>query len=115
MKRVALLVLGLLVADTGSSFGIELELTKTRNPFEFGKGGTFLGEAADSSGSSTKQISRLGMVYISGDRKVAIIDGLPYHEGDIIEGSKITSITIEYVELSSSYKTWRMWVEIPEE
>lgn len=97
------------------SFGTEIELTRIRNPFDFGKGGTYSTGEAEGKGGLGKAISRLGMIVAKDDVKFAIIDGNTYKVGDVIEGSKITSITIDYVELESTYKTWRMYVEIPEE
>ena len=117
MKRT-LLLLGMLIwaLGAGISSGTEIEMTKSRNPFDFGKGGAYFGGGSEGKGiSATKPVSRLGMVYIIGDKKVAIIDGNTFHEGDSIEGSTITSITLEYVELASAYNTWRMYVEIPDE
>ncbi len=117
MKRMAVFLAFTIFLGVGVSFGTEIELTKMRNPFDFGKGGAISsgGGEGDKGGAAPRSISRLGMVYIKGDKKVAIIDGIRHHEGDLIEGSKITSITLEYVELVSAYQTWRMYVEIPEE
>lgn len=96
-------------------FGIEIELTKIRNPFDFGKGGIYYGADGEGRGGAGKQISRLGMIVLKDEKKYAIIDGASYKIGDVIDGSKITEITMDYVQLVSPYKTWRMYVEIPEE
>lgn len=104
MKK-AILGLLLLVLPFGVSFGTELELSKWRNPFDF-RGG--------SAGKGTlglKPVSRLGMVVDAGSSLVAYIDGTPRKVGDVIDGARITDITLKYVVLVSPQQTWRLYVE----
>lgn len=104
MKKTTLGLL-LLVFLSGAGFGTELELSKARNPFDFGRG--IAGERT----LGHKPVSRLGMVVDAGGNHVAYIDGTPRKLGDVIDGARITDITLKYVVLVSPRKTWRLYVE----
>ncbi len=100
-------ILGLLLLSflPGAGFGTELELSNLRNPFDFG------GENATRGSVRHQPASRLGMVVDMGDNLVAYIDTAPHRVGDVIDGARITEITLKYVVLASPKKTWRMYVE----
>ncbi len=104
MKKTTLGLL-LLALLPGSGFGTELELSNLRNPFEFGGGNSERGTLR------TKPVSRLGMVVESGGNRVAYIDNTPHKVGDVVDGARITDITLQYVVLVSTQKTWRLYVE----
>ena len=95
----------------GTVFGTELELTKSRNPFDFGKTESDAGrERGDKETSRNKPVSRLGMVVNADHEFVAYIDGNPYRVGDVVDGARIADITLKYVVLASPKKIWRMYV-----
>ncbi len=93
------------------AFGTELELSTLRDPFEFGKDAAFRDGESEGRGNAGRLISRLGMVVQAGGRMIAYIDGVPRNKGDVVDGARITAITLEYVELASPRKKWRMYVE----
>lgn len=100
-------ILGLLLLPllAGVGFGTELELSKSRNPFDFGKGSVGKGTLGHI------PVSRLGMVVDVGGKRVAYIDGVPRKVGDVIDGARITGITLECVELFAPHKTRSLCVE----
>lgn len=104
MKKIIIGLL-LLIFPVGLGFGTELESSKLRNPFDFGAG---------SAGKGTfgcKAVSRLGMVVDAGGNRVAYIDNVPHKVGDMVDGARITDITLKYVVMVSPKKTWRLYVE----
>ncbi len=100
-------ILGLLLLSllSGAGFGTELEMSKFRNPFDFGGG------SVDQGTVKRKSASRLGMVVNMGGNLVAYIDSVPHRVGDVIDGARVTDITLKYVVLVSPKKTWRIYVE----
>ena len=52
----------------------------------------------------------LNMVVLQDERKLAVINGKEYRIGDKVGGAMITSITIDYVELASAKRKWRLYV-----
>lgn len=111
MKK-SILGLFLLAFLADAVFGTERELSKSRNPFDFGKADSDTGgERSDIGTSGNKPVSRLGMVVEAGGERLAYIDGNPYRVGDVVDGARITDITLKYVVLVSPKKVWRMYVE----
>ncbi len=104
MKKTTLGLL-LLVFLPGAGFGTELESSKLRNPFNYGR------ESADKGTLGHKPVSRLGMVVEAGGNRVAYINDTPHKVGDVVDGARITDITLKYVVLVSPLKTWRLYVE----
>jgi hypothetical protein len=53
----------------------------------------------------------LNMVVLQENDKIAYINGKEYRIGDTVGGSKIVSISFDYVELSHEKEKWRMYVK----
>ncbi len=52
----------------------------------------------------------LNMVYVQDDNKLAVINGKEYRIGDKVGGAMLTSITVDYVELTSAKRKWKLHV-----
>jgi len=52
----------------------------------------------------------INMVYVQDDKTLAIINGKEYRIGDKVGGAVLTSITIDYVELTSAKRKWKLHV-----
>jgi hypothetical protein len=52
----------------------------------------------------------LNMVYVQDDNNLAVINGKEYRIGDKVGGAMVTSITIDYVELTSAKRKWKLHV-----
>jgi hypothetical protein len=94
MKLHVLALLGIVWAFQTASFGEEPAVIGPRNPFNF----------------VNREPVGLYIVYLQDDNKVAVINGKEYRVGDHIGGAMIASITIDYVELASAKRKWRLYV-----
>lgn len=95
MKLHVLALLGIVWAFPTASFGEEAAAdVGRRNPFNF----------------VNHAPVGLNMVYVQDDYKVAVINGKEYKIGEKVGGAMITSITIDYVELASAKRKWRLYV-----
>jgi hypothetical protein len=74
--------------------------SEIRNPFEYGKK------------PIKKRVSRdsLEVIMISGNRKIAVIGGKEYSVGDMIGEFMLMTVDIDYVEIASSAKTKRLYL-----
>jgi len=72
----------------------------TRNPFEYGK----------EVHKKVKRGNSLEVILISGEEKVAVIGGREYYVGDRLGTFKVMAINIDYVEIASSVKTKRLYL-----
>lgn len=93
-------------AEHGNKHGNEKNLLKTRNPFEFG------GKKKVSRKIKTSKKDKIvGMIMIKGNQKTAVINGKNYRVGDRFGKFLITSITLNYLELSSGKTTKRLYLK----
>jgi len=74
--------------------------SETRNPFEYGK----------EVHKNVKAGNSLEVILISGVEKVAVIGGKEYYVGDRLGTYKVMTINIDYVEIASSEKTKRLYL-----
>jgi MSHA biogenesis protein MshK len=74
--------------------------SETRNPFEYGKKVQKKIKAGDS----------LEVILISGEEKIAVIGGKEYSVGDKLGEFMVMTIDIDYVEIASSAKTKRLYL-----
>ncbi|GMT41599.1 MAG: hypothetical protein IEMM0002_0010 [bacterium] len=100
------LVLSLSAGVSNSSYGTEIDLSKLRNPFEFGKA-----RPAVKKRKMQKKKKIAGMIIIKGDQTVAMINGKTYRVGDTFDGSQIISISLEFLELSSEISEKRIYLK----
>lgn len=95
MKPYVAALLGIVWAFPTASFGeMAAADVGSRNPFNF----------------VNQAPVGLNMVYVRDDYKLAVINGKEYRIGDKLGGAMITSITIDYVELASAKRKWRLHV-----
>ncbi len=100
------LLFGAPEANHGVEYGASINLLKPRNPFEFGGK-----KEAPRKIRTSKKDKIAGMIMIKGNRKTAVINGKNYKVGDTFGKFLITSITLEYLELSSGKTTKRLYLK----
>lgn len=101
MRPSILLVVFFVAFEAGIAFGIELGMSNIRNPFEFGKGRSETKKKAEPIKKFVpKGDFKLGLIFIKGDKKVALINNKRYKEGTKLGKYVVKSITLHYVELA---------------
>ena len=106
MNRLAVIALLCLLAASTAAYGIEIELHNSRNPFEFVK------KKAIKQVRKIKKVEvKVDLIMIKGSEKVAIIGDDSYRVGDSFSGNTITSITLNYIELSTQAGPKRLYLK----
>lgn len=80
----------------------------TRSPFEFGWSKK---APVKKKVRTSKKDEIAGMIMIKGNKKIAVINGKLFQVGDTFGKLLITSITLEYLELSSGKTTKRLYLK----
>lgn len=88
-------------------YGGGIDLAKARNPFEFGG----KKRAPRKKVRISKKDEIAGMIMIKGNRKIAVINGKSYRVGDKFGEFLVTSITLEYLGLSSGKTEKRLYLK----
>lgn len=109
MNRLAVIGLLCLLATSTAAYGAEIALHNSRNPFEF------VEKKAVKSVRKVRKVQKVeikvDLIMIKGSKKVAIIGGDSYGVGDSFSGNTITSITLDYVELSTTTGPKRLYLK----
>ncbi len=99
MKNIFLLTILLYGAVTAThSAPIEKTGIADRNPFRFYD-------------KKIRKVPKLEMVLISKSRKTALIDGMEYQIGSLFGKSRIITIAIDHIELSSGGKIRKVSID----
>lgn len=106
MNLRAAFFIAFLLAASGIGYGTEIELSNTRNPFEFGKK-----KVLKKVRKQKKAEVKVDLIMIKGKVKIAIIGDKSYKVGDIIEGNRIISISLNHVELATQTGTKRLYLK----
>ena len=108
MNRLSIIALLSLLAASTAAYGTNIDIHNSRNPFEFIKKKT--PKPVRKVKKVQKVEVKVDLIMIKGSEKVAIIADDSYRVGDSFAGNTITSITLSYVELSTTAGPKRLYL-----
>lgn len=112
MNRFAVIGLLCLLAAPTAAYGTKIEVDNNRNPFEFKKDKTRKPVRKAIKVQKVEKVEvKVDLIMIKGSKKVAIIGDHSYRVGDSFNGNTITSITLNYVELSTQAGPKRLFLK----
>ena len=117
-QRITLFVLLLAIISVAASgtgalgtnaSGTDVDIYNTRNPFEFVKKKAV--KKVRKIPKAKKVETKVDLIMLKDNENMAVIGEKIYRVGDLFEGNIIISITLEYVELSTSDGMKRLYLK----